>query len=70
MSNLITKLGVAGTTSLVVAESVNLEPLYNALITLAISVVSVLTIDGIQWLKNFIKSHTKKDENKESNDFK
>ena len=70
MTSLLTKLGVAGTTSLVVCEAVNLEPLYNALITLAVSVVSVLTIEGIQWLKQFIKSHTKKDENKQENDFK
>ena len=67
MNNLVAKLSVACASSLIVTESVNLEPLFNALITLAISVVSVLTIDGIAWLKNYIKKHTDtndKEENK------
>ena len=70
MNNFFTKLGVAGVTSVAVVESVNLEPLWNALITLAISVVSVLAIDGIAWLKGFIKKHTIKDEKDESNQHK
>lgn len=64
MNNLVAKLSVACATSLLVTESVNLEPLFNALITLAISVVSVLTIEGIAWLRSFIKKHTKKNEEK------
>lgn len=65
MNNVIAKIGVASTTSILVVESVNLEPLWNALITLAISVVSVLSVEGINWLKNYIIKHTKKDEDKE-----
>lgn len=70
MNNLFTKLGVAGITSVAVVESVNLEPLWSALITLAISIVSVLAIDGIGWLKGFIKKHTFKDDEDESNQHK
>ena len=67
MNNLALKLGISGVTSIAVVESVNLEPLWNALITLAISIVSVLTIDGIAWLKNYIKKHTDVDDKKKSN---
>lgn len=62
MNTLFAKLSVAGLTSVAVVESVNLEPLWNALITLAISIVTVLTIDGIEWLKAKIKKDTKKTE--------
>lgn len=62
MTNTLIKLGVACTSSVMVVESVNLEPLWNALITLAISIVSVLTVDGIAWLRTKIKKDTKKDE--------
>lgn len=65
MNSLLSKMGLAGASSLVVAESVNLEPLFSALITLAISIVSVLTVEGINWLKSYIKSKTKKENKKE-----
>ena len=60
MNYIYEKLGLAGASSLVVAESVSLEPLYSALITLALSVVSVLTVEGVNWLKNYIIKKTKK----------
>ena len=62
MNNLIAKLSVACGTSLIVTEAVSLEPLWNALITLAISIVSVLTIDGIAWLRTKLRKEIKKDE--------
>lgn len=65
MNNVLVKLGLASTSSIIVTEAVNLEPLWNALITLAISIVSVLSVEGINWLKNYIIKHTKKDEDKE-----
>lgn len=65
MNNVLVKLGIASTSSIIVTEAVNLEPLWNALITLAISIVSVLSVEGINWLKNYIIKHTKKDEDKE-----
>lgn len=69
MRYILQKLGLAGTTSLVVAESVNLEPLWNALITLAISIASVLAVEGVNWLKQYIISKTAKNkEDKEGGD--
>lgn len=62
MNNIFTKLLVSSTASLLVVENVNLEPLWNALITLAISIVSVLTIEGVAWLRAYIKKHTAKEE--------
>ena len=67
MNNIVAKLGVACTASLVVTESVSLEPLWNALITLGISIISVLAVEGINFLTKFIKYHTKKYEDKEDN---
>lgn len=66
MNTLFTKLGVAGVTSVAVVEAVNLEPLWNALITLAISIVTVLSIDGIEWLKHKIKKDMEKDKKEEN----
>ena len=54
------KIGLAGTTSLALTESLNLDVLYNALITLAVSICSVLAVEGVNWLKNYIISKTKK----------
>ena len=68
MNNLFVKLGVACSSSLVVTEAVNLEPLWNALITLALSVVSVLMVEGINWLRTFIKNHTKEKEDEDKKD--
>ena len=60
MPNLFTKIGIAGTTSVIVTEAVSLEPLWNALLTLAISIISVLAVEGVTWLKNKIIKHTDK----------
>ena len=68
MKNLIAKIGVAGSTSLVLTESLNLDVLYNALITLAVSVLSVLAVEGVNWLKNYIISKTKKVDKEEKED--
>ena len=65
MKNLLAKIGIASSSSIVATESLNLDALYNALITLAISVVSVLAVEGVQWLKNYIISKTKKNKEKE-----
>lgn len=62
MNNLATKLTLAGTASVITTEAVNPAPLLNALITLGVSIVTVLSVEGIAWLKNFIKKHTKSDE--------
>lgn len=67
MNNVLLKMGVACTASLALTETLNLDVLWNALITLAVSIVSVLAVEGVAWLKNQIIKHTPKvDEEKES----
>ena len=67
MNNIVTKIGVAGTTSLVLTETLNLNTIYNALITLAVSILSVLSVEGINYLRKLIVYKTKKlEENKEN----
>lgn len=71
MNHVLTKIGVAGTTSLVLTETLNLNTIYNALITLAVSILSVLSVEGINYLRKLIVSKTKKlEENKENKDEK
>ena len=65
-NNLLIKLGIACTTSLALTESLNLDVLWNALITLAVSIVTVLTVEGVAWLRAFIKSKTPKEKDNES----
>lgn len=55
MNRLLAKLALSAGASLTVVESAQLEGLWNALITLAISLISVLTIEGISWLKAYLK---------------
>lgn len=65
MDKLFTKLGIAFGTSLVVCESVNLQPLWNALITLAVSVITVLSVEGVSWLRAYFKKKKAQEENEE-----
>lgn len=51
MNNLLTKLGVASTSSIIVTEAVNLDALWSALISLGVSILSVLAVEGISFLK-------------------
>lgn len=62
MKNLFTKIGIAFGTSVAVVESVNLQPLWNALITLAVSVVTVLSVEGVAWLRAWLKNKRAKQE--------
>lgn len=55
MNYILQKLGLAGTTSVVLAETLQLDTLWNALITLAVSVASVLAVEGVAWLKKFLQ---------------
>ena len=54
MGKLLAKLALSAGASLTVVESAQLEGLWNALLTLAISLISVLTIEGISWLKAYL----------------
>lgn len=62
MNNILTKIGVAGTTSLILTESLNLNTIYNALITLVVSIITVLTAEGIAWLKAWFNKKKAKEE--------
>ena len=71
LNSLLAKFGLAGVTSVAVVESANLDSIWNALITLALSIISVLAVEGVNWLRKTIISKTpktdeenKKDENK------
>lgn len=60
MNDLLTKMGVASVSSVTITEAVNLDRLWSAMITLCVSILSVLAIDGINLLKSYLKK--KKDE--------
>ena len=63
MDKLLTKVGVSFGTSLVVCESVNLQPLWSALVTFGVSLLTVLSIEGISWLRSWFRK--KEHENEE-----
>ena len=60
MGKFFTKLFVSVGASLTVTESVNLDAFWNALITLAVSVLTVLTVEGVAWLRAWFKARTPK----------
>lgn len=64
MNKLISEIVLAGSTSLVVTESVSLEPLWNALITLGVSILTVLSVEGIMFMRKWFEQKTKKLEEK------
>lgn len=64
MNKLISEILLAGSTSLVVTESVSLEPLWNALITLGVSILTVLSVEGIMFMRKWFEQKTKKLEEK------
>lgn len=68
MNNLVAKLTLAGTASVVATEAVNPAPLLNALITLGVSIATVLSVEGVTWLRNYIKKHTPKSDEEKKED--
>ena len=68
MNTVPIKLGLAGTASVVATEVVNADMLVSALITLAISVLSVLTVEGVNWLRKWIVAKTNEIKNKDKED--
>ena len=60
MNNLFTKIVIATGASLTITENVNLQPLWTALITLAVSLITVLSVEGVAWLREWFKSKTAK----------
>lgn len=65
MDKFISKLVVSAGASLVVTENVSLQPLWTALITLAVSVITVLSFEGVEWLKSEFKKKKAKNEAEE-----
>lgn len=60
MNNLLEKLGLAGTSSIIAVESAGLDQIKSALITLACSILSVLAVEGLNCLRSyFIKKRAK-----------
>lgn len=62
MDRLISRLIIASGASLVVTENVQLQPLWTALITLAVSIITVLSAEGIAWLKAWFNKKKAKEE--------
>ena len=60
MDKILTKIGIAFGTSVAVNEAVNLQPLWTALITLAVSVLTVLSVEGVAWLRAWFKKQKAK----------
>ena len=55
MNNILNKIIISSGASLIVTENVQLQPLWTALITLAVSIVTVLTYEGVELLKAWLK---------------
>ena len=62
MNNIVAKLTASVGASLIVTETVNLEPLWTALITFAVSILTVATVEGVAWLKSWLKKKMAKNE--------
>lgn len=65
MDKILSKLVVSTGASLIVTENANLQPLWTALITLAVSVITVFSFEGVEWLKSWFKKKKAKNEAEE-----
>ena len=70
MTSAIIEVGVAATASTVVATAVDASPLLTALISLGVTIVTVVGSELVKFLVAFLKSKTKKYEDKEKEDKK
>ena len=66
MNNLLAKLGIAVPTSVALTETLNLDTLWNALISVAVAICSVLAVEGANWLKNWFIKHSKEKKDSKS----
>ena len=62
MDRFLNKLIIASGASLVVTENVQLQPLWTALITLAVSLITVLSVEGVAWLRAWFQKKRAKEE--------
>lgn len=65
MDKIVTKLLISAGASLAVTENVNLQPLWTALITLAVSLLTVLSVEGVAWLKAWFNKKKAKENSEE-----
>ena len=65
MNDFINKLIISSGASLVVTENLQLQPLYTALITFAVTLITILTYEGGAWLKAYLKAKKAKAEKEE-----
>lgn len=54
MNQLMSKIGIASTTSVVLTEAIGVDSIMNALISLVVSIISVLAVEGISLLKAYL----------------
>lgn len=65
MNHIFTKVAISFGASATVAESVKLDSLWTALITLAVSVLTCLSVEGVAWLRAYFKAKKAKSEAEE-----
>ena len=58
MNKLLAKLGVASVSSITLTEALSLDDLWSALLSLGVSVLSVLAVEGISLLKTYLVKKT------------
>lgn len=68
MNKLFAKLGVAIPTSLALSEGLSLDTLWSALVSLGVSILSVLAVEGVSLLKSWILSKQKELDDKSRED--
>lgn len=70
MTSVLVKLGVAIPTSLIVAESLELNSLWTALVSFGVSIVTIVGGEVIKFLVAYFKKKTDDLENKKEEDKK
>lgn len=64
MNHVLSKIGISFGVSVAVNENVSVEPLLTALITLGVSVITVLSVEGVAWLRAWLKNKRAKEESR------
>lgn len=70
MTSVLAKLGIAIPTSLIVAESLELNSLWTALVSFAVSVITIVGGEIIKFLVAYFKNKTEKLEHKNNEEEK
>ena len=70
MNSVLAKLGIAIPTSLIVAESLELNSLWTALVSFAVSIITIVGGEIIKFLVAYFKNKTEKLEQKDNEEEK